>query len=116
MKSDFLVRYFLIPDVPSEIRFFMSSVTTITVQSLLADSGLPPVNLRESETANHCAVSEKGGITPLVLIVRRGTDFVPATTLIKYGSKIIGLTKENTGILIKMLLRNYIKEIRKRIQ
>ena len=35
---------------------------------------------------------------------------------VEYGSKIIGLTKENTGVLIRMLLKKYIKEIRKRIQ
>ena len=34
----------------------------------------------------------------------------------EYGAEIIGLTKENMGVLSGMLLRNYIKEIRKRIQ
>ena len=33
----------------------------------------------------------------------------------KYGAEIIGLTKENTGVLSGMLLKKYIKEIRKRI-
>jgi hypothetical protein len=33
----------------------------------------------------------------------------------EYGAEIIGLTKENTGVLIRMLLKKYIKEIRKRI-
>lgn len=34
---------------------------------------------------------------------------------VEYGSKIIGLTKENMGVLSGMLLKKYIKEIRKRI-
>lgn len=34
----------------------------------------------------------------------------------KYGAEIIGLTKENMGVLAGMLLKKYIKEIRKRIQ
>ena len=34
----------------------------------------------------------------------------------KYGAEIIGLTKENMGVLSGMLLKKYIKEIRKRIQ
>ena len=33
----------------------------------------------------------------------------------KYGAEIIGLTKENIGVLSGMLLKKYIKEIRKRI-
>ncbi len=57
-------------------------------------------------------LAEKNGI----LIVADDVFIYDEPLADKYGAEIIGLTKENMGVLSGMLLRNYIKEIRKQLQ
>ena len=73
-----------------------------------------PIQLKDTGHfyASFVVLAERNGI----LIVADDVFIYDEPLAQKYGAEIIGLTKENIGVLSGMLLRNYIKAIRKQLQ